>query len=590
MTNHEIAQLFREVEAAYSIKDEKKYRFQIIAYQKAADAIDNLTAQIKDLYNEQKLETISGVGPSIRSHLEELMKTGEVKRFAWVLQDIPKAIFPLLAIPGFGPKKAYKLVDAFGLKNPDTVIDDIEKLAKDGKIASLETFGEKSQSDILRAISEFRDQKGKTKRMLLPFAAELADQIVSYLKKSSDVKGAYPLGSLRRKKETVGDVDIAVATENPTAVIDYFTKYPYKDRIIEKGPATSSLLTSGGQQVDLMTQPVKGFGALLQHFTGSKNHNVHLRDYALKKGMSLSERGIKTKDKNGKETLQQFSTEEAFYNALGMDFIPPELREDSGEIELALSHSLPKLIKLTDIKADFHIHSSYPIEPSHDLGQNTMQEMLDEGKSLGYSYMGFSEHNPSVSKHNKNEVYAILERRKEKIEQLKLSNKNIRIINLLEIDILANGELAIDNKAFSYLDAGIVSVHSSFGMDTRTMTKRVLQGLSHPKAKILAHPTGRLINQRPGYSLDWEKIFAFCKEHNKALEINSWPTRLDLPDSLIKQAKEQHVKMVIDTDSHATNQMTLMKYGIWWARRGWVEKSDILNTLEYNDFTTWLSK
>lgn len=585
MTNLEIAQLLRHVAAAFTIKDERKHHFQIVAYQKAADAIQNTTTQIKDLIKENKLDEISGIGESLKAHLTELIKTGKVKHFETVMQDIPPAVFPLLDVSGFGPKKAYRLVTEFHLKNPTTVIADIEKLAKSGKIATLEGFGEKSQELVLEHLGEFKKGSGKVTRMLLPFATEIAGKLVEYLKKSPDVMHVEPLGSLRRKLATVGDVDIAVATKKPETVIDYFTKYPYKDRIIEKGPTSSSLLTSGGQQVDLLTQPVEAWGSLLQHFTGSKHHNVHLREYALKKGLSLSEYGIK---KVGSDKRTTYTTEEAFYKALGMDWIPPEIREDRGEIEAAIAHTLPKLVELKDMKGDLHIHSNYNLEPSHDLGQNTMQEMLDHAKKLHYEYLAFSEHNPSLSKHSSAQILSVLKRRQEHIEHIKESNKNIRVFNLLEVDILPSGELAIDDKAAETLDGMLVSIHSSFSTDTEKMTKRVINGLSHPKARVLSHPTGRLINERNGYQLDFEKVFAFCKEHNKALEINAWPERTDLPDTLIKDAIGHGVKMVIDTDSHATSHMDLMQYGVDNARRGWAEKKDILNTMEYNEFKKWL--
>ena len=587
MTNKEIAKLLRNVAASYAIINEKKHYFQIVAYQKAADTIENLTTQISDLAKENKLQNLSGVGNSIRSHLEELVTTGEVKHFNEVLKHIPPAVFPLLNVPSIGPKKAMKIVSSFKLTNPATVFSDIQELGEKDQISQIDGFGEKSQADILRAIGEFHKGAGKTTRMLLPFADEVAEKIVGYLKKSSYVHQAEPLGSLRRRVPTVGDVDIAVATNNPKDVIDHFIKYPYKDRIIEQGPNTASLLTNGGHQVDLMTQPVAGFGSLLQHFTGSKHHNVHLREIALRKGLSLSEYGIKsTKDKDSKRKM--YDTEDGFYHALGMQWVPPEMREDTGEIELASQQKLPQLVELKDMKGDLHIHSSYPIEPSHDLGKNTMEQMLIKAKELGYIYLGFSEHNPSVSKHTKQQMYSILEKRKEKIEKLKLINENIRVINLLEVDILTDGNLAIDDTCFNYLDGAIVSIHSSFGMDRKTMTERVLKGLSHPKAKILAHPTGRMLNQRSGYELDFEKIFSYCKEHHKALEINAWPERTDLPDGLIRQAIEYGVKVVIDTDSHAVDHMNLMKYGVWNARRGWAKKGDVLNALEYNEFKEWL--
>ncbi len=572
MTNTEIADLLRKVAASYTILDENKYRFQIIAYQKAADSIAGETTQIKDLVKENKLEELPGVGPTIKSHLEELITTGKVKHFDIIASSVPQAVFPLLKIPTFGPKKAFKLVSHFKLTNEKTVVKDVEKLAKTGKIAELEGFGEKSQSDILRAISEFSKGFGKTTRMVLPYASEIAQNILSYLKKHKDVKESLPLGSLRRQVATVGDIDIAVATEKPKEVLEYFTNYPYKERIIEKGSISASILTSGGHQVDVMTQPASSFGSLLQHFTGSKNHNVHLREYALRKGLSLSEKGIKRKMANGKWQMANYSTEEAFYKALSMPWIPPEIREDTGEIEAALSNKLPNLIELKDIKGDLHIHSSFPIEPSHDMGEDSMEIMLKKAGELGYEYLGFSEHNPSNSKHSKSQMHSILARRKEKIEQLNKSTKNVRVINLLETDILPNGDLAIDEKCLDTLDATLVSIHSVFNMNKKEMTKRVLKGLSHPKAKILTHPTGRLLNERPGYELDFEQIFDFCKKNNKALEINSWYKRLDLPDILVHEAIKQGIKMIINTDSHAVDQMNLMQYGVSVARRGWAEK------------------
>jgi len=587
MSNEQIAVLLRNVAAAYSIKDDKKFRFQVLAYQKAADTIAHLNSEIMDYYKSGTLDSLPGIGTSIRSHLEELIKTGKVKRFEWVFEGIPGAIFPLLDIPSFGPKKAYALVKHFKLKNPKTVITDIEKLGIEGKIASLPKFGEKSQSDILRALSEFKEGKGKTTRMVLPYAHEVADKLVYYLKELPEVDKAEPLGSLRRGVATIGDIDIAVASNKPKEVIEHFTSYPYKERVIEKGDISASIMVSGGRQIDLMVQPPDAFGSLLQHFTGSKNHNVHLRELALKKNFSLSERGIKfLKEKN--QPIKRYETEEEFYAEIGLQYIEPEMREDTGEIELALANKLPDLVELKDLKGDLHTHSNYPIEPSHDLGLSSVEEMLNEAKKLNYEYLGFSEHNPSVSKHTNREIYEILEKRSEKIEQIKSNNKSVRIFKMLEVDILPSGKLAIDEKSLSLLDAAVVSVHSVFSMDKNKMTQRVLAGLSYSKAKILAHPTGRLLNVRPGYDLDWDKIFEFCKKFDKALEINSWPNRLDLPDTIIRKAVESKVKMVINTDSHRVSQMIMSKYGVMLAKRGWAKKSDILNTLSYNDFSNWL--
>ncbi len=590
MTNREIATLLSQVAASYAIKDEKKNKFQIIAYQKASEIIDNSTTEITDRLRKGTLTELAGIGQSIKSHLEELITTGKVKRFEEVMSNIPHAVFPLLLIPSFGPKKAYRLVTAFNFSNPDTVVDDLYRTAKQGKIAQLEGFGEKSQSDIIKAIEEYKIGVNKVTRMTLPFASDLANKIIHYLEKLTQTDEVYALGSLRRKKETIGDIDLAVSTHHPDIVLAYFINYPSKERVIEKGDTSASILISGGKHIDLMVQPPQRFGSLLQHFTGSKEHNVKLREFALKKGLSLSEYGIKEKN-NPTKQRQTFANEKKFYNSLGLSWIPPEIREGTNEIELAEKNSLPTLVNRENIKGDFHLHSSFPIEPSHDLGKNSMEEMIQKAIALNYSYLGFSEHNPSISKHTAHEQYEILLKRNSQIEKLRnMYKNNIRIFSLLETDILVDGDLPLSDEALNLLDGTLVSIHSGFSQDKKTMTKRVLKGLSHKKAKILSHPTGRLINQRTGYDLDWDEIFSFCKDNDKALEINSSPQRLDLPDILVRKAVEKGVKLFINTDSHATEQMDLMQYGVSVARRGWATSNDILNTLEYNKLKEWFKK
>lgn len=583
MSNLEIARLLRTVAAAYIVKDEKKFYFQIVAYQRAADAIEHATSEVKDLWDDKKLDTIAGVGESIAGSLDELFRTGKVKHFEEITKDLPKSLFPLLDIPKIGPKTAYKLVTNLRLDNAKTVVDDLEKKAKAHLIAELEGFGDKSEADILRSIDEYKKGLAKSSRMLLPYAYELAQKILDHLKASKDVIRAESLGSLRRMASTIGDIDIAVSTKNPKSAIDWFTKFKGADRIIEKGKATASIIVSGNRQVDLMVQGPDGFGALLQHFTGSKHHNIHLREKAQEQGLSLSEYGIKVRGK-----LKEYQTEEDFYEALGMDWIPPEIRENNGEIERALAHKLPELVEPKDIKGDLHIHTNFNVEPSHDLGTSPMEDIVITAKELEYEYIGFSDHNPSVGNHEENQIIDIIKRRTTKIEQIKQSTKFTHIFNLLEVDILASGELAVSEKGLSLLDGAIVSIHSSMDQPRKTMTKRILEGLKSPHARILAHPTGRILNQREGYEVDWYEIFDFCKENNKAIEINAFPNRLDLPDTLVKEAIRYGVKLVINTDSHDAGQMGLLFFGVSVARRGWATKGDIINTLDYNKFNNWL--
>ena len=553
-TNLEIAELLRDVAASYQLQDEKENRFKIIAYETAAAAVEHASGELKDLWDEGKLKDVPGVGESIAGHLDELFKTGHVKHFKKLMKDYPKLMFRLLKIQGIGPKTAYKLV-------------------KEGSIPK-------------EVKEKLEDVEGKPTRHLLPYAWERASEVIEWLKKIKEAKRVDPLGSLRRKASTIGDIDIAVATDNPEVVINHFVKFPKAQKILEKGEKTASILLPGDVQVDLMVQPPESYGSLLQHFTGSKHHNIALREYALKKGLSLSEYGIKTAysvQRTGNR-LKTFKTEEELYKFLGLAWIPPELREDAAELEAALSHKLPVLVELADIKADLQIHSSFDIETSHDLGISSMEEIIKEGNDLNYEYLAFTEHNPSKSKHSEKEIVEILKRKREKVEQLNYSGVK-KVLNSLEIDILPDGSCPIPLKGFDYLDFALVSIHSSFNLSKDQMTKRVLSALSwSPKALIFAHPTARKLNEREGIELDWPKIFDFCNKNNKWIEINADPMRLDLPDFLVREAVKAGVKLTLGTDSHNKEMMKNMIYGVSVAKRGWAEKKDIVNTKSLKEF------
>ena len=588
MTNQEVAQLLRAVAAAHQLKPGgANTRFRVIAYQRAADAAEHATSELKDVWEQGKLDTIPSFGSSIAGYLDELFKTGSVRHFKTIFAGLPPALFELLQVPGIGVKTAFKLTKKLGIKDASRAIEKLERAAREGKIRTIPGFGEDSEADIIRSIEEI---KGRTGRMLLPYANQIADDVVSWLRKHPVVVRADPLGSLRRQVATVGDVDIAVASKKPQEVIEHFTKYPKKTRVLEAGGQTSSLVLPGGAQVDLMVQPPQSYGSLLQHFTGSKHHNIALREFALKHGMSLSEYGIR-KIKNQKLKIKNFSSEEEFYKELGLAWIPPELREDAGEIEAALEGKLPKLIDIDNIRGDLHLHSSFPIKTSHDEGMDSFQKMVERAGELGYEYLGFSEHNPSQSGNTKKQILELLKKKKEAIEKINYSrgkseNKRIKkVFNGLEIDIKPDGGLAIPEEGFEFLDYAIVSVHSSFRQNKKEQTKRVITGLSHPKAKILGHPTTRRLNRREGIEFDWEQIFDFCKKHDKWLEINSWFDRLDLPDTLVREAVNHGVKMVINTDSHQLEHMEIMRYGVSVARRGWATETDIVNTWDWTKFS-----
>lgn len=587
MNNSQIVHLLRSISAAYEVK--KKNRFKIIAYDRAASAVDHATSELKDLWDEGKLKDIPGIGEGIASHFDELFRTGKVKHFEEILKDLPPAMFELIKVPGIGPKSAFKICQKLKIKNEKGALENLRKAALVGKIRVIEGFGKQSEKEIIEGLGEFGR---KTKRLLLPFASQIADDILEYLSKCPQVIKAYPLGSLRRGCATVGDVDIAVASRNTQKVIDWFVKYPKKTRLVEAGEAKASIVIANEYQVDLRVQAPDSFGALLQHFTGSKQHNIHLREIAIKKGWSLSEYGIKKKD--GK--IEKFSDEKNFYKALGMEWIPPELREDKGEVEAALENKLPKLVDFGDIRGDLHLHSNFDIETSHDLGKDLMEDMVKKAIELGYEYLAFAEHNPSSGKHRKEQFISLLKRKKKQIDDINYSSeksvknrgKKLYIFNSLEIDIKPNGQRAIPDEALEILDFAIVAVHSAFKIDKERMTQRILRAFDHPKVKILAHPTGRLLNKREGYELDWDKIFKFCLKKQKFLEINALPDRLDLPDVVVKEAVKRGVKLVIGSDAHGKDNMKLLKFGIFVARRGWAKRNDIINTLGYNQIKSYL--
>lgn len=578
MTNTQIAELLRAVAASYQLKGAEKNRFRIIAYQRAADAIEHSSSELKDLWDDGKLKDVPGVGESIAAHLDELFRTGSSAHFEAVMKGLPKGMFELMEVPGIGAKTAYRLVTELEVKN----LSDLERAAKAGKIAKLEGFGDQSEADIVKSIEEV---KGRTKRQLLPYAASNAGLVIDWMLKNKFAKRVDPLGSLRRRASTVGDIDLAVASNHSKEVLGHFVKYPKKSRVLEQGDKSASITLPGDVQVDLMVQPPEAYGALLQHFTGSKHHNIALREYAIKHGMSLSEYGIKIRGK-----LNKYPTEEAFYRALGMEWIPPELREDSGEIEAALGHKLPELVEIGDIKGDLQIHSNFDIETSHDLGESSMEEIILEADKLGYEYIAFTEHNPSRSKHTEKESTELVKKKCEATDKINYSFvkkhcKSVKkVFNSLEIDILPEGGLSVAEEALNFLDFALVSVHSSFRIERGAMTKRVLAALAYPKVKIFAHPTGRKLNEREGVELNWSDIFSFCVKNNKFLEINAEPSRLDLPDMVVREAVKAGVKLTMGTDSHHKDSLKNMIFGVSVARRGWAEKKDIINCLGLKEF------
>lgn len=598
VTNQDISRLLRKIAASYQITGEN--RFRVIAYERAADSIDHLTSEVKDLWDDGKIDQIPGVGSSIAKHLHDLFSVGKVKHFEDVLSKVPSSIFPLLEVPGIGPKKAFKLVKTLKLEHSENIIRDLEQAVKAHRVAEIDSFGDKSEAEILSSIETYKKGQIKENRMSLWAADNLAQGIISFMKKNKFVLKIDVLGSMRRQVATIGDLDFSVSTHNPDQVLSHFISFDHQ-KLIEKGPSGASLLLHNGRQVDLRIQEPDAYGAMLQYFTGSKNHNIKLRQLALEQGLSLNEYGIKNV-KSG--MTKKFQTEESFYEYLGMSWIPPELREDNGEIEAAIQsdnkkQKLPHLVNLQDIRGDLHIHTNYDLLSSHDIGADSIEKYLDYAKEKNYQYIGLSDHNPRVTNLSSQEITTIMRKRYGWYSEryIQWSQKNIKtnqilpkIFILCEVDIQPDGNLALPIDAFDYVDAVVVSVHSNFTQDRKLTTHRLIKALTyHPKVKVLGHPTGRLLSKRESINADWVEVFATCKSNDIALEINANPDRLDLPDRLVLDAVRFGVRLCINTDSHAVDQMNLLKYGISVARRGWAKKSDIINAQEYNIFEKWIT-
>lgn len=600
-SNKEVHIVLRNVAASYLLLNENK--FKVIAYQKAADTVEHLTRELHDIWQEGNLKDVPGIGPSIGSHIDEYFRTGKSSHFEKVFKGIPSSVFALMKVPTIGPKTAFKLAQELHISDSKKAIEQLEQAAKQRRIRTIPTFGEKSEGEIIQAITAYKKGGMQTDRMVLPYAHERAVHLMDYLKKNTLIKRIDALGSMRRMVSTIGDIDIAAVITDETKsseVIHYFTKYEGTIRIDNAGEAKASIIVPPHIRVDLRIQSESTYGTMLQYFTGSKAHNIKLRTYALTKGYSLSEYGIKKVKRQTSNVKQEdnakpeyvFDTEESFYKFLGLPYIPPEIREGTNEIELARKNKLPSLVELKDIRGDFHIHSSYDINTSHDIGKNTYKEIFQNADILDYEYVGFADHNPKTSGSTSENVTAIMKKRKADIEKQLSSLKQTKLHYFigLEVDILPSGELALSEAALEYVDYLIVSVHSVFSMDVGEMTKRILKALSFPKVKILGHPTGRLLTKRNGYEFDWDQVCKEAVKRNIAIEINAWPERLDASDSMVRSGIEKGVQFFINTDAHANDQMGNMLYGVEVARRGWASKSDIMNTRSYKEMKEWIEK
>jgi len=568
MKNQEIAKIFYEI-ADYL--EMERVPFKPYAYQKAAITLETLEENVEEIYKKggvKALEEIPGVGKSIALKIEEYLKTGKIKYYEEFKKRTPINLEELMMVEGMGPKKVKVLYEKLGVRN----LKDLERAAKDHKIALLFGFGEKTEKNILEGIEFLKRSKGRfLLGEILPVVKELSEKF----KKLKEVERIEPVGSIRRRKETIGDVDFLVISKNPKKVMDFFVSLPGIIKIWGKGGTKASVRMAEGFDMDIRVVPKRSYGAALQYFTGSKEHNITLRKIAIDKGLKLSEYGLF----RGPRMIAG-ENEEGIYEKLGMAWPPPEIREDGGEIEAALRHQLPKIIDYKDIKGDLHCHSKW------DGGLNSIEEMVRMAQDLNYQYLGIADHTKFLKiEHGLDEKKLVLQRKE--IDRL---NSKFQILQGCEANILNDGSIDIKNEALKKLDYVIAGIHSNFKMPKEKMTERIINAMKNPNVDIISHPTGRILKRRDEYQIDFDKILRAAKEFGVILEINSFPERLDLNDQNIRRAKEAGVKMIINTDAHHKDQMRFIEFGIAQARRGWAEKDDIINAWPLEKLLNYFKK
>jgi DNA polymerase (family 10) len=565
MKNYEVAELLRNIARLLEIKNELV--FKIRAYEKAALVIENLDENIEDVWKKGKLDDIPGVGEALTEKIGEFLETGKLGYYEKLKKQVPVDMEELGRIAGLGPKTIMKLYKRLGVKN----IKDLEKAAKHKKIEDIEGLGPTVEENILKSI-KFARTAGN--RFLLGPALDIAEEIKSRLRKFKEVNKVEVAGSLRRMKETVGDIDILITSKSPSKVMDFFTKMDDVEQVLAKGTTKSSVRLREGLQADLRVLPEKIYGAALLYFTGSKQHNIVLRKIAIKKRMKLSEYGVFSK--RTKKFLAG-KTEEECYKKLGLRYIEPEIREEEGEIELAAKGKLPRLIGYNELKGDLQMHTKY------SDGNNSIMEMAQAAKKLGHGYICITDHVGEKFKI----VNALNEKRiKKQRKEIDKANKQLRNFTILqggEVNIKDDGSLDMENSVLKGLDIVLGAIHSGFKNPREKITRRIVKAMENPHVDIIAHPSGRLINQRPAIELELDKILAKAKQTNTILEINAYPERLDLKDAHVRAAVRANVRLSIGTDSHDSDQLRNYKLGIATARRGWAGKKDIINTYSVKD-------
>lgn len=572
MDKHAIAHILDEIGILLELQGENP--FKVRAYHNGARAVENIEENLEKIVQDERLETIPGIGKELAKKITTLVQTGRLPYYEDLKKTMPPGLLDLLNIPGLGGKKIKVLYQTLGIKTIEELLDACQQ----GKVAELHGFGEKTQENILNGIAKL---KAYGRRLLWWDAEKIAIPILKQLSTLKAVKQAALAGSLRRKLETVGDLDFLVASSTPDAVMEWFTSQPWVERVTASGATKSSVRLKGGIQADLRVVPEEQFAYALLYFTGSKEHNIHIRHLFNEKGFTLNEYGIEPLNpKQSKKRLQKLTTETAIYEALGLSYIPPELREDRGEIEAAKEGSLPKLVEEDEIRGVFHCHTT------DSDGHHTLQEMVRAAEKMQWEYIGISDHSKSSYQANGlNE-----ERLFEQLQRIRaLKKTKIHVFAGLECDILDNGQLDFPDAVLKELDFVIVSIHRSFKLDEKKMTARLIKAIENPYTTMVGHLTGRLLLKRDSYAIDVQKVIDACIANQKIMELNAHPMRLDMDWRLWHHAKEKGLVCSINPDAHHIDDLQYYRAGVNIARKGWLEKEDILNTYPLEKVKAYLT-
>lgn len=538
------------------------------AYSDAAREIEGLSRDLEAIYKaegKKGLKKINGIGEHIALHIIEYLTAGKIKNYEELKNKYPESMIELAGLEGLGPKKVKRLRDELKILS----LDGLEEAVKKHKIRRLKGFGEKTENNIAEAFAFYKQREP---RMLIGNALPIAEEIVAYMEANAPVQKIDYVGSLRRMKETVGDIDILAASHDRKRLMQVFVSMPDVKRIVAKGSEKSTIILKNDTQIDLLAVRKENYAAALQYFTGSKEHNIETRKIAIKKGYKLSEQGLFERKGN---RLIDCADEKLLYEKLGLEYIPPEMRENRGEIGLAKRNALPKLLEPKDIKGDLHIHSNF------SDGLESIESIAKQAKEMGYEYIAITDHSASL-KIARGLDRARLKEQWREIDRIARKNK-IKILKGAEVDILPSGNLDYPEDILKELDIVLGSIHSKFKINKEAMTKRIMKALENPYLHILSHPSGRVINMRPGYEFDFEAVCRFAAENKKIFEINCSPNRLDLNDEKIMAAKAYGAKLTISSDAHSLSGFSFIRYGIGQARRGWLTKEDVINTKSWEE-------